>query len=103
MTLESLSARTLSLDPNCVSLSASLTMRGRPVSRTLRTMLSLIAPTDSVMDSRRTLRDARISGLPVDCGGRPSALSGDGSGAASGDVAAVPAVAGPWLGRGLEY
>ena len=44
MTLERRSARTLSLVLNCASVSASLTMTGRPVSSTLRTMLSLMAP-----------------------------------------------------------
>ena len=61
MTLERRSARTLSLVLNCESLSASLTMTGRPVSRTLRTMLSLMAPAGaSAMASRLTLRDARM-------------------------------------------
>ena len=60
MTLDRRSARTLSLVLNCESLSASLTMTGRPVSMTLRTMLSLICPLVSAMASRRTLRDARM-------------------------------------------
>ncbi len=60
MTLESCSASTLSLLLNCASLSASLTMTARPVSSTLRTMLSLIAPAASATASRLTLRAARI-------------------------------------------
>ena len=63
MTLESCSASTLSLEPNCASLSASLTMTGRPVSSTRRTMLSEMAPVVSVIASRFTLRDARMTGF----------------------------------------
>jgi hypothetical protein len=63
MTDDRRSARTLSLDPNCASVTASLTMTGRPVSRTRRTMLSEMAPVVSVMASRFTARDARITGL----------------------------------------
>ena len=62
ITLESRSARTLSLESNSASVSASLTMTGRPVSSTFRTMLSLIAPFVSAMASRRSLRAARMTG-----------------------------------------
>ena len=51
MTLERRNASTLSLVLNSESLSASLTMIGRPVSTTLRTMLSLIAPLASAIAS----------------------------------------------------
>ncbi len=61
MTLESRKASTLSLVLNWESLSASLTMTGRPVSSTLRTMLSLMAP--------GLLRD----GLALDVARRPHA------------------------------
>ena len=61
MTLESRSARTLSLGPNCESVSASLTMTGRPVSMHLaHDAVADRARRSSVMASRFTLRDARM-------------------------------------------
>ncbi len=76
MTLDRRSARTLSLVLNCESLSASLTMTGRPVSMTLRTMLSLMAPSLSERASRFTFRDARIRALPLVLLGAAPSLGG---------------------------
>ena len=52
MTLESCSASTLSLEPNCASVERVAHDDGRPVSITRRTMLSQMAPLGSVIASR---------------------------------------------------